>query len=1569
MAEAIVIKIGLDAGDISQATGKIRSGIKSALDAATPDAKELGRKIGSALSDGIAEGLKKARKLLIEIQNTSGVNTTIEQDFQKHQQKLQQIAASSAARLQAINAQSAARQQQLDQQRVIFATKLAAQENAIRERGAQQQAAIAAKAAAQESAIRAKAAAQAERDARKLAETQERLARRAAPPDSAIAFFKRYSSTIREAGESIQQAGYGLLGLTAGILNVGKSAVSSAVNIDRQVNVLKALTGSAQAAEERFASLVKLSSQTPGLTTSLAATLDAQLRVANVGAGTIDKLLPAIGRLNAVSPLGDPQKFAQNLTQLITQGFERADLKELIGQSPLAGEIIKSIFKVDSATNGKAIKESAQKLGITTTDAFFAAFAEAAQNNPKLANITESLGTQFEKLRDRVLVALRPLGLAIINALKPLVDAVVPIIEKLSAAFSALPQRSQQVIIVFAALAAAVGPLVIALGGLIQTFGALGNLVTVAGGLAGGGGVAAIGATLSALLPVIAAIAAGVAALGVAWATNFGGIRELTADVIKEAIGLFSELRAFWAEIAPDLLKILQPVLDGIKAGFAFLSDVIGAEWRAIWDVVKTIVREALDFIKPLISGTLAFLAGDFEKWKTESAKFVRELWDFVLTITAQGIAALADFIQKGFASLFSTTKIAESLGKALGFNIVDGIKTGFIAAFPGTFGVISGLVGKVRSFLGNKAAARAGVSGSGLDGEEITAAQLAQNQAFLLTKPTIPSKSRLDGGSGSGLSTEESLLKRLTKQAQEADLAIKQLQDTGSKEFALRIKIEDKQAFKSELEEIIKLRRELGLPLTSPLPKDEAEAKRTIENLKAAVQNLKDFKELGEKTKDLDPLATFRAIQIKNLAEQTKKFNELQTELVQKSDGVKQATEEEALAKKLLTDQYIGLTQAQKDILLQQAREIDQADALKKATDERRKDLARDFRSAERVLRSKELEIQNAINAGVITEAQGRTAVLAIQRQSAQEQIAILQNQAALEVDSEKLAELKERIEALKGLGAELTPLQGFFKGFKSEAETLAESFERIGKSFKDSVLGVVDNGIDKLTSKLGFFKSLVGDILKSLTRVLLGGLLNGRGGAAGGSGGGGIGGFLGNLLSGGGNGGGLGSLFTGGFAGGGGGAAILGGGGGAASILGGRLPSSATGLLPALASGSSAIGQATKSISGILDLAKSGGLGDAVSIPRSLSIGNTVGIFNNGNPGGIGAFTQDTLTGGSRIGAGGLLSNLFSGIGFGKTKGSGGALAGALPLLGLSLGSSVGTDRLTSIIGGVGGLALGVGLTAAPSLFAAGGALANPAIAALFSNPITAIAGGAALLGAFLLGRARQRKRDEKTSGDALQDAVDKIKDLRKQVESNQTVLTVADARRQFDAEILQPFVAQISQLKSKSVRESRLKNQTVDLRNLFEKEVIPAVQAQKTRQGISDKLIPEFAFGGIVPGRPTPGIDSVLARLSPGEMVLTTSHQAALQGIAGRNVFQAIGVPDAGQTMGDGSQAFARGGIFSAGFSRVADTPPVINMTVQLVVSGDDATDILNAAASTDNGQQILINAQRAGRRNRL
>lgn len=1315
MAEAIVIKIALDAGDITRKKGEIRQALQSALSSAVPDAQSLGKKIGDALSAGITEGLRNAQRLRSQLDNILSPvarHTKSEDAERKHQQRLVEIEA---------------------------------------------------KANAQRALLRERAAIQAERDALRFAQAQERAIKRSAPPDSVLGFFKRYSSTVREAGESIQQAGYFLSGLSAGIIGLGRSAVQSAIQIDQQVNVLKALTGSAENAEKRFAALVAISQKTPGLTTNLAATLDAQLRVANVSVGTIDRLLPAIGRLNAVAPLADPQRFSQNLVQLVTQNFERTDLKELIGQSPLAGEIIKNLFNVDSPINGKAIREAAQKLGLTTTDAFFAAFAAAAENNPKLAKITESLGTQFEKLRDRVLVSLRPLGLAIIQTLAPLVEKAIPIIERLSKAFAELPDSTRQMIVVAGLLVAALGPLTIAFGSLVQSLGAIGNLATVAGAVLGTGGLSA---TLGILAGLVAGAAVEIIALYQAYKENLGGIRDLVQQVTAEA-------SKFWAQY----------------------GDEIKAFTKEAWDFIKTYILDVLKVILQTVKGVLQILNGD---------------WTAGLQSLVQ--AALG-FAEKLFSVFFG-------IGKDIATGLLNGIR-----------GAASAIPAEIKKYF----------------------VDIPKNIVTQGLKIQSPSRVYYDIGLNIG------------------------------EGFALGI-------------DASKARVQVA----------------TKSLLKAAIVDLPD------------PAAIFA---------QSRRDDRLSDEFNRRLRPI--SADPTAL----------GITLPGK-----LASPLDGADAgldnLRQAVELRAQlqRQAKEFSVTDAELRVKELEIQTALTLGTLNEAEAKRATLAVQREYRDALIASLQAQQQLDADDPlKVAQIQAQIEQLKTLGVELSPLQGFFKGFRSQAETLAESFERIGASFKDKVLGVVDKGIDSLTKKLGFFKDLVGDILKSLARVVLGNLFQPRGGGGSFGGGGGGGSFLGNIFGGlfgggGGGQGGLGGFLTGGFAGGSGGGAFLGGG------------SSGGGLLGTL----------------------SGLLGGGTSAPRSVSIGGLPALGNLPIPPltpGISPFG-----GGARGGLGSLfggLGSLFKGIGFGKAPGSGGALAGALPLLGVSLGAGLGTDRLTSVLGGIAGGLLGVGVTAAPAIIGAGGALSGLGfLAPLFSNPITAIAAAAALPAIFLLGRARQRRRDEKTSGDFLQQAIDGIRDLRKQVETDQIQVTVSQARELFNRDILDVFKQQIGTLKTKSVRESRLKNQTRDLQALFEKEVIPEVQKQATRAKTAARLVPEFAFGGIVPGTPTPGRDTVLSWLSPGEMVLTVRHQQAIAAMAGSDVFARAGVPGGGAPTPDGGQAFALGGLVRTGARSVMDDRPIIvNFHGPFFrMSESDAGEILEVGGRTDTGRAVIVRSFRDAVRNR-
>lgn len=75
--------------------------------------------------------------------------------------------------------------------------------------------------------------------------------------------------------------------------------------------------------------------------------------------------------------------------------------------------------------------------------------------------------------------------------------------------------------------------------------------------------------------------------------------------------------------------------------------------------------------------------------------------------------------------------------------------------------------------------------------------------------------------------------------------------------------------------------------------------------------------------------------------------------------------------------------------------------------------------------------------------------------------------------------------------------------------------------------------------------------------------------------------------------------------------------------------------------------------------------------------------------------------------------------------------------------------------------------------------------------------------LIGAFFLGRAAQRRRDEEQSGIWLQQAVDAIFQLKEQALGGG--VNEQQARQVFEAQILSPFVAQIQTLRTESVRRS--------------------------------------------------------------------------------------------------------------------------------------------------------------------
>lgn len=376
-----------------------------------------------------------------------------------------------------------------------------------------------------------------------------------------------------------------------------------------------------------------------------------------------------------------------------------------------------------------------------------------------------------------------------------------------------------------------------------------------------------------------------------------------------------------------------------------------------------------------------------------------------------------------------------------------------------------------------------------------------------------------------------------------------------------------------------------------------------------------------------------------------------------------------------------------------------------------------------------------------------------------------------------------------------------------KGLTEIFSDSFIRVTDGIGDSIGRL----LDRTTSKLGAFGKAVSgiatDLLKMITNRLMMRLLDallGNGGAAGGAavGGGGGGGGIGSAI------GGIGSiLFGGGGAGGGGGGLF-------------RTPpfsnnlfqgGGAGGLSPFTASGS------------FLNLGGSNiGSLDTIS-GRAASLGNIPGLIfsNSGRAGGA---------------AGSLGKLSLSGIGK--------ALGAAAPFLGFSLGAGVGgQSTLGSLFGGVGGALVG-GFGAASA-----GLLGTGAAAGLLSNPFTAIIGAGLLVGGFFLGRAKQRRKDESTADSYWVEYKDRVIELTNAVKANRMdgdeALSEAMSARS-------TAIEKINTIKTKSVRESRLKNQIGDVDRLFLEPLKRAVEEQKTRKNLDSKLIPEFSSGGVIPGQ---------------------------------------------------------------------------------------------------------------------
>lgn len=325
----------------------------------------------------------------------------------------------------------------------------------------------------------------------------------------------------------------------------------------------------------------------------------------------------------------------------------------------------------EAAANAKA-KELFGKSAIEVLQALDAGAFDFAALSKEIAFGTESIATAFaatvdfpqqvEIFRNRLGIALQPIGAKLFPVLEKAISTILPILEKIINVFTSLPEGVQTTILVIAGLAAAVGPALVGIGQLITAFTAVGGAQAIA---------------------TAATTAFNIALRAVPWIA--------LATVIIAAIVLIVKN---WDKVKAVALGALDAIRDGIGAAVNWIKSnwqllgaiLLGPFGPAVllitknWDKIKDGARAAVDFIKRIFGGVTSGIANGFASGIGKAITFLTNLRNGAQTVV------------KAILNFFNTmvVGIANAINRLLnlkGFSTVVKVASaigGAIASLPG---------------------------------------------------------------------------------------------------------------------------------------------------------------------------------------------------------------------------------------------------------------------------------------------------------------------------------------------------------------------------------------------------------------------------------------------------------------------------------------------------------------------------------------------------------------------------------------------------------------------------------------------------------------------------------------------------------------------------------------------------------------------------------------------------------------------------------------------------------------------------------------------------------------------
>ena len=353
----------------------------------------------------------------------------------------------------------------------------------------------------------------------------------------------------------------------------------------------------------------------------------------------------------------------------------------------------------------------------------------------------DNLNSKLEQLGGALESLAIKLGDIILPKLKELIEWLTGMVDK----FTEAPKPVQEMVVKFALVAAAIGPVLVAIGNLtsgigkgMQAVSSFGKGITnlVSQTQAGVGPIAAlkgaIGGITAPVAAVIAAIVALVAAFIHLWNTNeefrnkmteiWEGIKEkfsAFADAIKERLGglgieftsITDTLKTIWEGFCEFLAPVFETVfqlisdilgwiLDSLVAKLDIFIGIFTGDWDRAWQGVKdyfsatfngikNILLTVLDGMKKIVNVFLGWFGTDWDKvWNGAKTTFTN-IWNSIKTTASNIVNGIKNTFKTGFESAKTT------IG-----NIFDSIHNKISSVMEKAKTTVSNAIERLKSFF-----------------------------------------------------------------------------------------------------------------------------------------------------------------------------------------------------------------------------------------------------------------------------------------------------------------------------------------------------------------------------------------------------------------------------------------------------------------------------------------------------------------------------------------------------------------------------------------------------------------------------------------------------------------------------------------------------------------------------------------------------------------------------------------------------------------------------------------------------------------------------------------------------